>query len=166
MSDYLYVIRSTKGGPVKLGRATDVVKRLRTLQTGHPERLEVLWSALGDGDGAERALHQHFASKRSVGEWFNLTREDIASIPAVVARYTLAATSTPSMAALTQQTGAALAQQTGRALEAAQWAALTLEQQRDYQEKAAAVQSTAFRRQLRNVAIALRRVRGRRGPQR
>jgi hypothetical protein len=39
------------------------------------------------------------------------------------------------------------------ALEAKQWAALTPEQQRAYQEKAAAVQSAAFRRQLWNVAI-------------
>ena len=66
-----YIIQSEKGGPVKIGKATDLPSRLAGLQTGNPEKLFVVgWI---DGD-VESELHRRFASSRIPGgEWFRIT---------------------------------------------------------------------------------------------
>lgn len=65
----LYVIRNETSGQIKIGRSVDPDHRLRTLQTGCPDRLriEALVAAAGD---TERLLHQDLAAFRQRGEWF------------------------------------------------------------------------------------------------
>ncbi|WP_435844243.1 GIY-YIG nuclease family protein [Streptomyces griseoluteus] len=55
---------------VKIGTSADPEGRLRSLQTGQPVELSLLWTCDGD---YERALHARFAEYRIRGEWFDLT---------------------------------------------------------------------------------------------
>lgn len=64
---FTYFVRV--GNAIKIGAATDFKKRLGSLQTGHPEPMEVLAvvpAALVD----EFKAHQLFAHLRIRGEWF------------------------------------------------------------------------------------------------
>lgn len=64
---FTYFIQAESGGPIKIGKAVDVAKRLASLQTGSVEKLVVLgWF---DGD-REREFHAQFAAFRVSGEWF------------------------------------------------------------------------------------------------
>lgn len=67
---YVYFIADESNGAVKIGTCTgDPFRRLRTLQTGHPAALELLFYLKGGRD-LERELHQRFAGLRRRGEWF------------------------------------------------------------------------------------------------
>lgn len=70
----VYLIRQGVTGPVKIGVANDVVKRLRQLQTNQPIALRLIRVLEGDRD-AEVALHRRFHSLRLNGEWFAYAQE-------------------------------------------------------------------------------------------
>ncbi|MFJ1993110.1 GIY-YIG nuclease family protein [Streptomyces asiaticus] len=61
-----------EGSPlVKIGFTSGApMKRLKSLQTGQPMTLSLLWSTPGDH---EDMLHERFAKYRVRGEWFDLT---------------------------------------------------------------------------------------------
>lgn len=68
---YVYVIGPRPRGPVKIGYTSKVPEsRLKSIQTGHPERLHILWSVEGDM-ALEFSLHERFKDYRTVGEWFD-----------------------------------------------------------------------------------------------
>lgn len=77
--EYVYVIGTPLSPLVKIGRSVHPERRLRELQGNSVLPLQLLWSTPG-GNQMERGLHQHFASKRGVGEWFNLGFEEAAKI--------------------------------------------------------------------------------------
>jgi hypothetical protein len=58
-----------QSGPIKIGIAGNVQNRLKGLQTGHHEKLELLATCEG-GQSLERDYHKRFASRRLNGEWF------------------------------------------------------------------------------------------------
>lgn len=62
-----YFIRSEAGGPIKIGKAVNVQKRLSSLQTSHSQKLYVLAEIEVD---RESELHERFAELRTKGEWF------------------------------------------------------------------------------------------------
>jgi excisionase family DNA binding protein len=67
----VYVIRA--GEMVKIGKAVNVAKRLKGLQTASPVPLSVIHTiASDDGDALEIELHRRFAAHRANGEWFRL----------------------------------------------------------------------------------------------
>lgn len=70
------------GAWIKLGVASDVQKRLRQLQTGNPEKLEVAWIVpaknTAQAGAIETLLHDFFSSHRKSGEWFNIDIADAA----------------------------------------------------------------------------------------
>lgn len=69
----IYFIQQEPDGPVKIGKATDVMKRLTMLQIGCPEKLKVLYSfEVPDekSDYAEKHIHYCFRNRRIRGEWF------------------------------------------------------------------------------------------------
>lgn len=73
---YLYLIQCQQY--FKIGVANDVESRLAQLSTGNPYTLKVL--AVYGYDNAEfveRAVHQRFALKRTRGEWFELSSDEI-----------------------------------------------------------------------------------------
>lgn len=57
---------------VKIGYATDVAARVRTLQTSVPHPLHILLVVAGTL-ADERTVHRRFAADRLRGEWFNLS---------------------------------------------------------------------------------------------
>lgn len=75
----IYFIQSELGGPIKIGRATDLAKRLVGLATGRPDTLTVLASFSGTV-ADERTLHSRLAPYRAKGEWF----QDCPEVLAVV----------------------------------------------------------------------------------
>ncbi|WP_217550094.1 GIY-YIG nuclease family protein [Streptomyces sp. GbtcB6] len=84
---YVYVIGSVGSTRVKIGTSVSPKKRLKELQTGNPDRLEVLWCTLG-GRKLEAHLHQAFADYRREGEWFDFAGlEPVGAIPAAVHRH-------------------------------------------------------------------------------
>ena len=66
----VYFIQGESGGPIKIGHSFDAKKRLRSLQTGHPDKLVLLGSFYGS-QYDEHKLHEEFTSYRLRGEWFH-----------------------------------------------------------------------------------------------
>lgn len=66
----VYFIQAGEGGPIKIGAAVDVLRRLKVLQTGNVEVLSLLCDFEG-GPEEERRLHRHFAAYHLRGEWFH-----------------------------------------------------------------------------------------------
>jgi len=62
------------GRHVKIGFSTAPLERLRSLQTSHPEKLEILHAVPGT-QLMERSFHRRFAKGRVRGEWFLLSQE-------------------------------------------------------------------------------------------
>jgi hypothetical protein len=67
---FVYFVQSADGvGPIKIGFAQDVDRRLAAIQTGSPVPLRVIaFFAARRTDGT--ALHQMFREHRLHGEWF------------------------------------------------------------------------------------------------
>jgi len=68
-------------GDVKVGRSSDVDRRIRELQTGCPHRLRLILHLPGEG-GVERSIHESFHRYRTrygKGEWFS--EECLAELP-------------------------------------------------------------------------------------
>lgn len=72
--------------PVKIGVATDVEARLAAIQTGCPYPLQIIVSFPGDLEH-EAHLHNMFADKQTVGEWFLLNEFDIRLITGAAETY-------------------------------------------------------------------------------
>lgn len=66
---FIYFIQGESGGSVKIGYASDITKRIKTLQTGFPETLIIVKSFPGNIDD-EGNIHQEFKDFRIRGEWF------------------------------------------------------------------------------------------------
>lgn len=66
----VYFLRSEKTHAIKIGfTAGPVEKRLGSLQTAHPYKLQLLATTPGTAE-YEKSLHERFASFRLKGEWF------------------------------------------------------------------------------------------------
>ena len=78
-AEYVYFIHSEESNAVKIGRAKDVEKRLKSLQTAHPHELKIIKIfKLKGGKAAqelESSLHQKFDHLRLSGEWFKAEPE-------------------------------------------------------------------------------------------
>jgi hypothetical protein len=65
----VYLIRAGVAGDVKIGLASDPLKRLRSLQTSNTAKLRLM-RVLEGGVDVEKALHARFSHLRKAGEWF------------------------------------------------------------------------------------------------
>lgn len=74
---YLYIIGNSTDRQ-KIGFSADVEKRLKSLQTGNPDKLFIHHKILCNGNHREmeRKIHNELSYKRLSGEWFNLTPEE------------------------------------------------------------------------------------------
>lgn len=72
---WVYAITDQRGQAVKIGITRDLKTRLRTLQTGYPYRLAVVWSVTAPA-ALEEHLHHTFRKRRLMGEWFDFTRRN------------------------------------------------------------------------------------------
>lgn len=66
---HIYFIQVGVDGPIKIGFSSDVAQRLRTLQTGHTEKLRLLHKQVGTKED-EAALHRKFRNIHIKGEWY------------------------------------------------------------------------------------------------
>lgn len=74
----IYVIDHPRLPGVKIGRAFDPKSRLRSYQTGCPERAYRLRFAayFEDAHAVETTVHERLRAHQLEGEWFDLTAED------------------------------------------------------------------------------------------
>lgn len=91
--DALYFIRAGKNGPVKIGRG-NAANRIKTLQTGNPERLWIV-GTIADVGYTEEFWHAAFATTRMAGEWFRPTRELLQAIDCALKGWDWADEATP-----------------------------------------------------------------------
>lgn len=91
MISYIYVIAARPEGPCKIGLSVTPEKRLRKLQTGHPERLHLFHQMQVDTPKVallERIIHKTVRYRRAHGEWFTLSVEDaIGEVEFALIRY-------------------------------------------------------------------------------
>lgn len=67
---YVYFVQAGERGPIKVGSATHLRRRLSGLQTGHYEQLHLI-ASLRDPEGTfEQAVHEYLADAHIRGEWF------------------------------------------------------------------------------------------------
>lgn len=75
---YVYVIGRSEG-PVKVGITSDLIGRLRSMQTGSPFKLKLLYAmpceSRNDAREHEQTFHAVYAENRLEGEWFNMDAE-------------------------------------------------------------------------------------------
>lgn len=66
---------------IKIGKANDPDSRLRSLQTGSPQKLVfyALWKFDSpiDAMAVESACHRRFKKERKLGEWFETTCDQV-----------------------------------------------------------------------------------------
>jgi hypothetical protein len=75
---FVYLVRSSKFH--KIGWSSDLGRRSYELALQLPERLELVHAfETDDPQGIEKYWHQRFADRRANGEWFSLTKADIAA---------------------------------------------------------------------------------------
>jgi hypothetical protein len=76
---FVYFILNRDSNSVKIGRAKDVDKRLKSLQTSSPVTLELLKiiqvNGMEEAKNLERSLHAKFSHLRMSREWFKVTQE-------------------------------------------------------------------------------------------
>lgn len=75
-----HVYMQRHGRDYKIGRTSSLNKRGRQIQLELPQEVELVHSILTDDPpGVEAYWHNRFADKRTRGEWFKLTKADIAA---------------------------------------------------------------------------------------
>lgn len=79
---YVYLICDMNNDSFKIGvtKKKDIEDRMKKLQTGNSTSLFI--SSYYETEypfRLEKLLHNHFANKRLVGEWFSLDAKDVAS---------------------------------------------------------------------------------------
>lgn len=86
---YVYVIRDIDvSGHYKIGRTTDIVRRLTDFNVKLPFQIGiVLIATCTDPVVLETTLHHHFAEKRVAGEWFSLNDEDLIVLRHMIAQH-------------------------------------------------------------------------------
>lgn len=81
----VYFLR--QGETIKIGFTRRISRRLRNLQTGSAERLQLL-GTIPASQTAERRLHQQFAELRLEGEWFRAEEPLLRTISALISART------------------------------------------------------------------------------
>lgn len=69
---FTYFVRAGDGGPIKIGRTTDLRQRLSSLRLACPYGCTCIGVLVGDH---EARLHERFAGLRIHGEWFTAGAE-------------------------------------------------------------------------------------------
>ena len=78
-TEFIYFILNKESNAVKIGRAKDVEKRLKSLQTANCNELKLIKTIRVNGSleakELENSLHQRFSHLRLLGEWFKAEQE-------------------------------------------------------------------------------------------
>lgn len=76
---YIYLLKSDENGYYKIGKSLNPDKRIRTLQTGNPEKITLISKVEVTNkfcNKIESALHSQYSYTNKNGEWFDLSIED------------------------------------------------------------------------------------------
>lgn len=69
----VYFVSDNSRDQIKIGRSTDVRRRVKTLQTGNPSTLKLMgWIEAVNDALLESALHGQYKDLRGIGEWFSI----------------------------------------------------------------------------------------------
>lgn len=83
MAHFVYFI--TDGEFIKIGISNNIQKRINSIQTGNPKRLELLRSIEctfeSHAINLEKLLHRALSEHRVKGEWFAISQEKINQLP-------------------------------------------------------------------------------------
>lgn len=78
---YVYFVQEYMTGSFKIGKTKHIDRRMNVFNVKLPfENKLIFLIKTADHHQTESAFHQHFLNKRLEGEWFNLTRDDMAWI--------------------------------------------------------------------------------------
>jgi hypothetical protein len=69
LQSQVYFLREEEDGPIKIGYADNVIRRMYRLQQGNPSVLRVIATMPGANE-QEKVLHRRFRHLRVRGEWF------------------------------------------------------------------------------------------------
>jgi len=88
----LYVIGpDIPGTPCKIGitSGTDTRKRLSSVQVGNWVKIKEIWKSdyISRVDKIETLIHEHFNHVHVRGEWFDISKDDIESIPELIEKF-------------------------------------------------------------------------------
>ena len=76
---FVYFIQNEDSNAIKIGRARDLSKRMKALQTSSPAQLKLIKAIQVDSgkeaEALEKLLHQQFKQIRLAGEWFKAEAE-------------------------------------------------------------------------------------------
>lgn len=78
---WIYVV-GTDTKPYKIGLSTRPTKRLKDIQTGHPEKLKIHYLHEINKEEVsliEKMIHKNIKHKQTHGEWFDLELEEAIS---------------------------------------------------------------------------------------
>ena len=75
INEVVYFIQMGGFGPIKIGYASNVDKRLSSLQTGNPEKLRIIKTIPASSKQDESSFHKMFSHLRISGEWFEFSKE-------------------------------------------------------------------------------------------
>lgn len=80
---FVYLILA-ENGLYKIGKAKNIDTRLKPFTVNFPMKWELVYNfKSNDYSAAEMKLHEVFADKRDVGEWFRLSPEDVEYITSI-----------------------------------------------------------------------------------
>jgi len=71
----VYFILDSNNNAVKIGLADDVQKRIGSLQTGNPNKLEIIGVLQNVERQIEKELHQKFICHHILNEWFTFSKD-------------------------------------------------------------------------------------------
>ncbi|WP_319422415.1 GIY-YIG nuclease family protein [Pleurocapsa sp. FMAR1] len=78
-TEFIYFIFNADSNAIKIGKAKDVYKRMKSLQTGTPVYLKLLKiidkKAGKEARDTEQSLHRQFKHLKLLGEWFKFNDE-------------------------------------------------------------------------------------------
>lgn len=66
----IYFIQGVDGGPVKVGKSSNPLMRLRSFQSGSPVELKIVRTIENVPGSVESVIHRCFSELRLHGEWF------------------------------------------------------------------------------------------------
>lgn len=80
-SSWVYLFHATNTNYYKIGKTSDVKRRLKTCQVGCPNKIQVLYSRYDlNCSRTEAEIHQALRSSLLHGEWFELSKDDLAMV--------------------------------------------------------------------------------------